>query len=140
MPSYRRRCNPMRRLVESTFATFFALFAPILTILASVVFLVMADLLTGIIKAIKNGEPVQSQNLRLTVIKLGVYIFIISIAHVVELYLVDGKIPVLSVITSIIGITEFKSVLENLDDISGGNLLGTIIHAIGKHLPPNHKK
>lgn len=126
----------LERLLDATVAAMVALFTPLLTIMGSMVFLVLCDLVTGILKAKKQGELITSYGIKRTVAKLGVYLLVILMSHVTELYLTQGTIPVLNVVASIIGITELKSCVENINILTGGGVLDAVVRAISKHVPP----
>lgn len=128
----------LAKLADSTAAAALALFAPLLMIFGSVVLLVTCDLITGILVARKDKVAVTSFGLKRTVVKMGVYLLVITLAAITETHLTAGAIPVLNVVTSIIGITELKSCVENINILSGGNLLDVVMHAVSKY-DPSHK-
>jgi phage-related holin len=129
----------LEKLLDATVAALVALFAPLVTIMGSTTLLVVCDLITGLLKARKRGEEITSYGIKKTVAKLGVYLTVIILAHITELYLTQGAIPVLNVVTSIIGITELKSCVENINILSGGNVLDVVMRAISKHVPTDKK-
>jgi FtsH-binding integral membrane protein len=104
-----------------------AVFAPIRQMLVAMVFIVMADLVTGLWAAARRGERIRSDKLRATVVKLAVYLLALCIGFVAEVYLLDRVIPVAKMIAGLAGAVELKSVLENLDSISGGSLFKSLI-------------
>lgn len=128
----------LMRLGDAATAALVALFAPLVMIFGSVVLLVVCDLIAGLLVARKQGEPITSFGLKRTVAKLGVYLLVITLAAITETYLTAGAIPVLNVVTSIIGITELKSCVENINILSGGNFLDVVMHTISKY-GPSHK-
>lgn len=129
----------MMKLVEKTWdvvaAALLALFAPIYTMLLSTGLLVVCDLITGMLAAKKRGELIMSGGIKRTVVKLCLYQLTIILAHVTEHYLTGGTIPVLNVVTSIIGITELKSCVENINVLAGGKVLDMVMAALDKHGP-----
>lgn len=106
--------------------------APIEGMLLATLGLVIADLITGILASIKAKIPITSYGFKRTVVKLCVYELCIILAHVVGTYLTGPTIPVLHLASSLIGLTELKSVYENLNNITGGSLLSALISAIQK--------
>lgn len=108
-------------------AALIAVLAPIREVLVTTLLLVVADLVLGVLAAIKRKEKIQSSKLKITVIKLFVYQLAIVLAHLVGEHLTGPLIPVLNMVTTIIGLTELKSVYEKLDVLSGGSLLKAII-------------
>ena len=114
-------------------ASIVALLAPVIAMLATVSALVVCDLITGIAVAIQAKEKISSRGLKKTIVKLGIYLIVIVLSHVTELYLTRGVIPLLNIVTTLIGITELKSCVENLNILSGGSLLNSVMRAIDKY-------
>lgn len=104
-----------------------ALFAPVKAAAIATLALVFADLITGVVAAYRRGEPITSSGLKTTVIKLFVYEAAIMLAFLAQTYLTGTILPVCNLATSVIGLTEMKSVLENLDSISGGSFFKSLI-------------
>lgn len=115
--------------------------APIKMTLLVVFILCAVDLITGVLAARKRKEPVVSYGIRRTVLKLLVYESAIVLAFLVEQYMTGPDMMVLKLITSLIGLTELKSVLENLNELSEGSLLKVIIDKLGAFdvKPPENK-
>lgn len=110
----------------------YALFAPIHAAAVCAFVLVLADLITGLIAAYKRGEPITSSGLKTTVIKLAVYEAAILLAFLAQTYLTGSVLPICNLATAVIGLTEMKSVLENLDSISGGSFFKILIDKVSK--------
>jgi hypothetical protein len=92
--------------------------------------IVVVDLITGILVSKKAGIPIQSKGIRNTAIKLCVYLLTLVLARGVEVYLTNGLVPVMNICSTIIGLGELKSVLENFDILASGSLLKLVIRAI----------
>lgn len=107
-----------------------SVFAPTKPILITSLVLVVVDLMFGILVAKKNKLPITSNGLKRTVLKLLVYEVAILVSFLVGTYLVDSFLPILKMVTSLIGLTELKSILENLDELSGGSFFGNLINKI----------
>lgn len=111
-----------------------AFLSPISNIIFGVVFLVLCDLVTGVVAAYRKKEKITSSKLSRTISKLLVYFVTVIITRVVSDYLLFGSdvIPLTSMVTSYIALTELKSILENLDKMSKGqhSALGSIIRAL----------
>lgn len=97
-----------------------ALLAPIHSILISVGVMIVVDLVTGILAARKRKEPVTSAALRRTVSKMLIYQVAIISGFILETYLMAEVIPVSKLVASAIGLTEFKSIIENLTTLNNG--------------------
>lgn len=108
-----------------------AVFAPLKPVLLAVLGLVILDFTLGVLAARKRGEPITSSGFKRTVIKLFVFQAAIIAAFVTEVYLTGDLAPVQKIVSCFIGLTELTSIAENLNEISGGNLLKTLIEKIG---------
>jgi hypothetical protein len=101
-----------------------AVFAPLKALMGAVAFLIMADTVTGIIAAYKRGEEIRSSGLSRAIVKLFVYQVVIITGFLMEQYIVpDLGIPIVKLLAGVIGVVEFKSVLENVESITGLNLM-----------------
>lgn len=109
-----------------------AIFAPIKAAAASALVLVIADLITGVIAAYKRGEPITSGKLKVTIVKLFVYEAAILLAFLAQTYLTGSVLPVCNLATSVVGLTEMKSVLENLDSMAGGSFFKVLIRRVNR--------
>jgi len=111
-----------------------AFLAPISSIIFGVVFLVACDLITGVIAAFKKKEKITSSKLSRTISKLLVYFVTIVVCRIINEYLLFGAdvVPLTSMVTSYIALTELKSILENLDKMTKGKMsaLGAIMRAL----------
>ena len=103
-----------------------AIFAPIKAMLIGTGALIFADLVLGIWAAIKRKEPITSSGFRRTITKIFVYEIAIMLGYISEHYVSD-MVPIVKLIGSVVALVEVKSILENLDDISGKPLLKTVI-------------
>lgn len=104
-----------------------AVFAPIKPAVITVMVLTIIDLITGVIAAKRRQEPITSAGFGRTIVKILVYEAATLCAYLAQKYLVLDIMPVCTLVTSLIGITELKSVLENLDSISGGSFFSSLI-------------
>lgn len=104
--------------------------APIQAALLTVFALIVVDLITGILAAWKIGNEITSSKMKKTVVKLFVYELAITMAYFVGLNLTGPTLPVLNIVASVVGVTELKSVLENLDILTGGGVVKSILGAL----------
>jgi phage-related holin len=107
-----------------------AIFAPIKAMLATTLVLIVADLILGIIAAHKRGEAITSAGLRRSVTKIFVYEVAIMLGFLAETYLI-GSVPIVRLIGGLISVVEVASILENLNSISGTNLLKSVVQKLG---------
>lgn len=102
------------------------MFAPTRGMLIAAGALVFIDLITGVWASYKQGHAIQSSGLQRTIVKLVVYESAILLAFLAQTYLIPD-LPVTNIVSSFVGLTELKSCYENIDIISGENLLKRII-------------
>ena len=115
-----------------------ALLAPVRPVIIATTCLVFADLVTGLMRAKKCGEPITAWGLRRTLVKTAVYLASIILGFVTETWLMGGFLPVTKIISGAIGVVELKSCLENLSQISGRDVLKVAIDKIaGPPMPTN---
>lgn len=107
-----------------------AIFAPIKAAAICAIVLVFADLITGVWAAKKRQEKITSGGLKRSIGKLALYETAICLGFLAQTYLTGSVLPVCSLITSVVGLTEMKSVLENLDSINGTSFYQSVIDKI----------
>ncbi|MDW8347253.1 MAG: phage holin family protein [Bacteroidia bacterium] len=100
-----------------------SLLAPIKAILITTSLLILADTITGIIAAYKRGEEINSTGFKKTIIKLFLYNLVIILAFLIEKFIFDEFIPFVKIGAMVIALTEFKSVIENFESITGIQLV-----------------
>jgi hypothetical protein len=108
-----------------------AILAPVKAVAIFICFLVFVDLVLGLLASKKSGIPITSAVLRRTVTKLLVYETTMIIAFLTQKYMTGTTIPVSSIVSAFIGVTELTSVVENLNTIAGTNLLSALITKLG---------
>jgi phage-related holin len=106
-----------------------AFLTPIHDLLLMTVVLVGVDLFTGIAASLKAGRRLTSSRLGRSVAKVATYLIAISVCFILELIFLPG-IPAVKMIASLIGLTEATSIFENLNTLSGQNLLGLLLSQI----------
>lgn len=99
--------------------------------MATVGFLIVADLVTGMIAAKKRGEKINSAAMRRTVSKMVVYQIAVISGFLLETQLLHELLPVTKVVAGVIGMVEFKSILENGNTILGVNIFKEVIKRLG---------
>lgn len=121
----------MKDWLEKIIIAGIAALAPIHPVLISVGFLIVADLLTGIWAAKKRGEKISSAAMRRTVSKIVIYQLAVIGGFVLEKYLLSDLLPVSKIVAGVIGLVEFKSMLENSGSIVGGDIFKMILAKLG---------
>jgi hypothetical protein len=106
------------------------LFAPVKGMLIAALALCSVDLLTGLLASRTRKDPITSSRLRRTVVKALVYETTILVSFITQHWLTGDAFPLTSWAAGMIGLVELKSVLENLDIISGQDLLKAMLDKI----------
>lgn len=109
-----------------------AVFSPIEAVIMSVFALVAADFITGVWASKKKGKKITSGGFKRTVGKLFLYEIAICAAFLVQTYLTGDLLPALKLVSALIGLTELKSVLENLDAINGDSFFNSILNRVAQ--------
>ncbi len=121
----------MKNHITTGFIAVASLFAPAQELMLATGCLIIADLVTGIMAAHKLNQPITSAGLRRTVSKMVIYQIAVMSAFLVQRYMMGDLIPVSSIVSSMIGLVELKSILENADKINGGSLMKDILAKLG---------
>lgn len=95
---------------------------PIKQFLAITLVLLIFDLISGIAAAIKRNEEIESWGLRRTTVKFSMYCIALLAAHQMQT-VYFANFPLVFSISSFISITEFYSILENIGQVTGINIL-----------------
>lgn len=119
------------RLLKNGLIMILAVFAPIKALLITTGVMVFGDLITGVIASAKKGEKITSAGLRRSISKIVVYEVALCFAYLAEHYMTGDSIPMVKMASTLISIVEMKSIYENLNVISGSNLLGDLITKLG---------
>jgi len=102
------------------FGTFAQFLRPIGDFIFLIVFLIIADLITGIWAANKRGEIIVSSGFRRTFQKTVVYAMTIILAEYIKIVIfAEIDVNIAFPISVLIVITEFKSISENILTITG---------------------
>lgn len=105
-------------------------FLPIKATLITVMVLTVVDLITGILVARKKGKKITSSGLKRTIIKTTVYEVVVMLGFLTERYMTGDAVPVVKILAGFIGITELKSVMENIEIISGMSIVKLLIQKL----------
>jgi phage-related holin len=121
----------MKEFLAKTFLALLAVLAPVGPMMITALVLILADLVTGVMASLKKKKPITSAGIRRTVSKVFVYELAILMAFLAQTYMTGETVPVCNIVTGLIGMTEFLSILENLNTISGKKLLKAVIDKVG---------
>lgn len=117
----------MISLLKNAFFACLVVFMPIKAIIIVAMVLSIVDLITGVLAAIHRGEHITSNGFSRTLVKIMVYEIAIMTGYLVEQYLTGEIVPVVKILGSLIGMTELKSILENLEAITGQKIFQQIV-------------
>ena len=123
----------MTDLITKISLAILTILAPIQTAILSVGFLIIVDLITGVIAAFKRGEVIKSNRLKNTVVKMLVYNLLLISSFIAETYLTPW-IPFTNVALSFLVIVEVKSLGENFQAITGISFLNFLKSYINNKL------
>lgn len=104
-----------------------AFLLPIKLVIITAGVLILADLFTGILAAKKRGEKITSAALSRTVAKMAVYQTVIITGYMLQVNLLGNVVPVINLVGSVIGMVEFKSIVENANTILGTDIFKELI-------------
>lgn len=122
-----------------------AFIAPVAPAILAVYFLILVDLITGLLASKKEKQHITSSGLSRTIGKVLIYSTTIIVSFVVHKYLLAGfEFPIESLVSGFIALTETKSIFENLDRLSNNQFLKDLIVLLSneriKILPPKKTK
>jgi hypothetical protein len=109
-----------------------SIFLPIKGLMFTIGFLVAADMIVGIWKALKLQQRIRSRRMSDTITKLLLYQIAIISGFLIEKYVMIGSIPIAKLIGTVIAIIEFKSILESIEAVTGQDLWSKIKKLIGR--------
>lgn len=108
-----------------------SILAPIKALLISCGTLILADMITGILAAKKRGEKISSAEMRRSLTKMLVYQIAIISGFILEKYMLEDLLPVSKIVAGVIGMVEFKSILENTSVMAGQDILSLVMDKLG---------
>lgn len=121
----------MKEWILKTLLVAAAIFAPIKPLLLACGAMILADAITGMVAAKKRGESINSASMRRTISKMVIYQIAIMSGFILEHYMLDSLLPVSKIVGGVIGLVEFKSVLENVSVIAGQDILQLVKNKLG---------
>lgn len=100
-------------------AIILAILAPVKTVMISVGFLIVADLITGVWASKKKRVKITSARMSHSVTKMAAYQIAVITGFVCEKYLISSAVPITQIVSGLIGATELLSCYENINIITG---------------------
>jgi len=118
------------RYLEAFILAVVTVFAPAKTALIAALALVFFDFVTGVLAARKRREKITSAGFKRTVGKIVLYETALCLAFLAQEFLLGDDVPAFKLISTMIGLVELKSILENLDTINGKPVFRAILKKI----------
>jgi phage-related holin len=107
-----------------------AILAPIKATLLVVGFLIIVDLITGILKAKKEKKDISSARLRDSISKMLIYHTAVISGYVVQTWMLP-EIAIVKIVSGLIGAVELKSIYENLNVLHGSDIFKVLLDKLG---------
>lgn len=117
----------MKDWLQSLFVSSMAFLLPIKLVIITAGVLIFTDLITGIFAAKKRGERITSAALSRTIAKLAVYQTVIITGYMLQMNLLSNVVPVINIVGGVIGMVEFKSIIENANTILGTDIFKEVM-------------
>lgn len=118
------------KFISPILMSIISVFAPAKAVLLTTLLLVLVDMVTGAIAAKKRGEKITSAGFGRTIAKILVYELAVGLGFLTETYMTGPMVPVSKIVSSLIGLTELKSCIENLNDINGSPVLTSLVQKL----------
>lgn len=109
-----------------------AVFLPIKELMLTIGFLVGADMVVGIWKALKLKQRIRSRRMSDTITKLLLYQIAIMSGFLIETFIIAELIPITKLVATVIAVIEFKSIIESIESVTGKDLWSKIKSIIGR--------
>ena len=109
-----------------------AVFLPIKELMLTIGFLVAADMVVGIWKALKLKQRIRSRRMSDTITKLLLYQIAIMSGFLIESFIISELIPITKLVATVVAVIEFKSIIESIESVTGKDLWSKIKTIIGR--------
>lgn len=104
--------------------------APIRPAMACALFLPLCNLVLTFLVAYKTKQPYPWVSIRKAAIKTGLYLSGTILAFVTETYMTGPLVPCIHLVTGLIGVTELRSCLTQLDALNSTPVFSNILTKI----------
>ena len=109
-----------------------AVFLPIKELMLTIGFLVAADMVVGIWKALKLKQRIRSRRMSDTITKLLLYQIAIMSGFLIESFIIAELIPITKLVATVIAVIEFKSIVESIESVTGKDIWSKIKAIVGR--------
>ena len=123
----------MKSILIKILMSLVAIIAPLQSSILAMGFLIMADLVLGILASRKKGIPFSSKRLKDTGIKMLVYNTLLISGFVAQTYMVNW-LPFVKIVLTFLAIVEITSLSESFQAITGLPFIKFIKDQIDHHL------
>ncbi len=106
--------------------------APVEPVMIVLGILIGLDFFTGVYKAYRKGEKIQSKKMAHTIAKTILYQVAVLSAFLTETYILN-YLPLMKIVAGFIALTELKSLSENIFDVTGINFYRAIKSYLNRH-------
>jgi len=103
---------------------------------ATLVFLVMIDLVLGIWKSKKQLIPITSKEINRSIEKAFIYMLGTIVSYVIQHHITKDLVPVMYLWAALISLREFKSIVENIEIITNIQVWKQLIALIQDKIIP----
>jgi phage-related holin len=127
----KRNKMPIKDWLIGAALSIVASLAPAKELFAVALGLIFIDLVTGVLKARKEGKKIHSAGFRRTVSKFCIYMTAIAVGYWIESIMLKGFLPVSNIAAGLISLVEGKSIFENLDVLNGQPIFKSLVKKLG---------
>ena len=103
-----------------------AVLSPTLPLVVVTGVMIFFDFFTGVWKSLKRGDIFSSTKMSNSGSKMFLYQLAILTGFLLEVYILNGIIPVSKIVAGFLATTEFQSLIENIGEITGIDIWGNI--------------
>lgn len=122
--------NLVKHWVTETIVAICAILLPLKVSIIAITVLMIADLVTGIMAAVKRGDKISSNRFGSTIQKFIIYNICLISGFVLEKYLAMDVFPLSKIMAGIVGMRELISVLENSSIVIGADIFKVVIEKL----------
>ena len=113
------------------FAVILSIFAPVIPLILTVLFLVVVDFILGVYRAYRTDpKSVTSRKMSNTIGKILIYISTILALFLLEKYILDSILPITKMVVALISFVEIKSIDESFKLLLGYSFYDKLIEVV----------
>ena len=116
--------------INTILISLFAVISPVMPLLLTTGFLIMADFCFGIFRAYKTGEVITSRKMGNSISKIFLYNLAILSMYLLNHYIINTELPLEKIVAGLIAITEIRSIDESFNKMFGFSFWDKVKSAI----------